>query len=116
MKPAMRQAIFVVLALAGCHHRAPSMIEIAPDDGCAGQLMLEFTNRLAAPVEVGWIVESQLDGVAAQADPVSLGVAGEETTLFEVPGPGRVIFRTANPASATEDRHHVSHRLLCRAP
>ena len=106
----------LILALAGCHHSPPALSEVGPEQACAGQLVLEFTNHSAIPVQVGWIPQAQPTGDPALISPAWLGVLGMETTRYDVPGPGRVLFRTANPTAGREDRHHVSHRLLCRPP
>jgi len=105
----------LVFALAGCHHSPPALTAVGPEQHCDGQLVLEFTNRLAVPVQVGWIPSEQLRADPTGGAPIWLGVLGMESIRYEVPGPGRVIFRTANPAAASEDRHSVRHRLLCRA-
>jgi hypothetical protein len=106
--------LLLMLALTGCHHRPPALSEVGPEQACAGQLVLEFTNHLAIPVQVGWIPEAQLTGDPGLIAPTWLGVVDRETARYDVVGPGRVIFRTANPEAVDEDRHHVSHRLLCR--
>lgn len=106
----------LILALAGCHGHPPALTEVGPEHACAGQLILEFTNHSAIPVQVGWIPQTQPASDPALADPVWLGVLGAETARYDLPGPGHVIFRTADPTAVREDRHHVSHRLLCRRP
>lgn len=112
----VRFAGVLILGLSGCHHRAPTLSEVGPDEECEGQRLLEFTNRLAVPVEVGWIPEEQLAGDPSLMSPEWLGVVGMETMHYELSGPGRVIFRTADPSAVREERHHVSHRVLCRSP
>ncbi len=111
-----RIAPLLILVLAGCHPRPPALSEVGPEQACAGQLVLEFTNHSAIPVQVGWIPQAQLSGDPALGVPTWLGEVGMETARYDVPGPGRVIFRTADPTDVREDRHHVSHRLLCRPP
>jgi len=86
---------------------------LSPSEACAGQLVLEFTNRRVEPVQVGWIPDSQRETQPAAIAPIWLGTVGQFTARFPVPGPGRVIFRTANPAGLREEHHEVSHRLLC---
>ena len=114
----MTHARFVpllLIALAGCRHRQPIIAEIRPEQSCAGQLFLDFTNRASIPVQVGWLTMEQLRADPSGGTPVWLGVVGLESTRFKLPGPGRVIFRTANPAAVREDRHNVVYRLLCQA-
>ena len=109
-----RYAAIVPLALIGCRHAVPVLTVVRPEQACAGQLVLEFTNHLPSEVQVGWIRLDQLQGAPGTAEPIWLGVVGMSTAQFPVTGPGRVIFRAAKPANVQEDRSHVTHRLLCR--
>lgn len=112
----MTRTRFVVLlpfALIGCRHALPVYTEVRPEQACSGQLVLEFTNHLVAEVEVGWLPIERREAAPGGAAPLWLGVLGRGSARYQVPGPGRVIFRTANPAGTQEDRHEVTHRLLC---
>jgi len=110
----LRPGILILLAaVAGCQHGPSAATEIPPSASCAGQLVLEFTNKRVEPVQVGWIPDSQLVSQPAAIAPIWLGTVGQFTARFPVPGPGHVIFRTANPAGLREEHHEVSHRLLC---
>lgn len=100
-----------LIAAAGCGHQ---LTQVGPSQSCEGQLVLEFTNRGPRAVKVGWLTLRQLRTTPGGGEPIWLGTVDLETVRFEVPEPGRVLFKTANPAGLTEDRHHVSHRLLCR--
>jgi hypothetical protein len=109
-----RLATLSLLALVGCRTGSPILAEMGPEQACRGQLVLEFVNRSPVAVQVGWI---RLEGLAAdpaRAEPLWLGVVGAEPARYEVPAPGRVIFRTANPSAVREERHEVTHRVLCR--
>lgn len=102
-----------VLALAGCHRAASTYSETSPTRTCAGRLVLEFTNRLVEPVQVGWIPAGDSSTVSVEVGPTWLGTIGRGTARYAVMGPGYVIFRTANPSGLTGEHHDVTHRLLC---
>ncbi|MEX2049579.1 MAG: hypothetical protein WEB90_08390 [Gemmatimonadota bacterium] len=104
----------VVLGLAACHTSVPALAEVGPQQTCTGQLVLEFTNRSAVAVQAGWITLAQLAADPTGGDPLWLGVVGVETARYDVPAAGRVIFRTAVPGVAPEERHDVGYRILCR--
>lgn len=109
----MRFAAVLLFALMGCRQALPVHTEVRPEQVCSGRLVLEFTNHLAAEVQVGWIPMEPLEAAPGGADAIWLGILGKGSAQFQVPGPGRVIFRTANPSNVQEDRHQVTHRLLC---
>jgi hypothetical protein len=112
--PLARFTLLLLPILAECH-RATAVYTVAgPEQACAGELVLEFTNHLSEPVQVGWIPMEQLRAAADRVAPIWLGTLGLGSARYPVAGPGRVIFRTANPAAAQGERHQVSHRVLCR--
>jgi len=63
---------------------------------------------------VGWIPLGRLAAEGGAAGPLWLGVVALGSARYAVPGPGRVIFRTADPTGLTEERHQVTYRVLCR--
>lgn len=107
-----RFLLLLTLVFAACAR--PRFTEIRPSESCAGRLVLEFTNELDRPVQVGWLSAEQLKSVPLDAEPTWLGVVPRGTRRFQVPGPGRVIFRDADRSgTATESHVQVRHRLLC---
>ena len=107
--------LLLALFCAACARR--TYTEIRPLETCAGRLVLEFTNDLERPVQVGWIPAEQLRTQPLDLRPTWLGIVPHGTRRYQLSGPGQVIFRDADASGAATEAHfQVRHRLLCSAP